>query len=61
MNDLASKHSNLMTITKIGESYLKNNPGRSNNSFDIPTYGHDIFAIVIIYVISRTYLDYFFI
>lgn len=47
MNDLASKHSNLMTITKIGESYLKNNPGRSNNSFDIPTYGHDIFAIVI--------------
>jgi len=48
MNDLASKHSNLMTITKIGESYLKNNPGRSNNnSFDIPTDGHDIFAIVI--------------
>ena len=46
MNDLASKHSNLMTITKIGESYLKNNPGRSNNSFDLPI-GHDIFAIVI--------------
>ena len=47
MNDLASKHSNLMTITKIGESYLKNNPGRSNNSFDLPPGGHDIFAIVI--------------
>lgn len=46
MNDLAD-NSNLVTITKIGESYLKNNQGRANSNFDIPTNGHDIYAIVV--------------
>ena len=46
MNDLANT-SNLITIKKIGESYLKNNQARSSSSFDIPTNGHDIYAYVI--------------
>ena len=46
MNDLANT-SNLLTIKKIGQSYLKNNDGRISNQFDIPTDGHDIYAYVI--------------
>jgi len=46
MNDLASS-SNLLTIKKIGQSYLKNNDGRTSKQFDIPTNGHDIYAYVI--------------
>merc|ERR1719199_1968169 len=46
MNDLANT-SNLLTIKKIGDSYLKKNPGRISNQFDIPSDGHDIYAYVI--------------
>lgn len=47
MFDLAGEHSDLMTISDIGDSYLKNNNGRTNGNFDIPTDGHDIYALKI--------------
>mmetsp|Transcript_24789 Transcript_24789/g.44557 ORF Transcript_24789/g.44557 Transcript_24789/m.44557 type:complete len:593 (+) Transcript_24789:138-1916(+) len=47
MQDLADKNSNLMTITNIGESYLKNNEGRAYGKYDIPTGGYDIYVVKI--------------
>jgi carboxypeptidase T len=46
MSDLAEAHPELMSITKIGESYLKNNYGpAAYDGYDVPTGGHDIFAL----------------
>jgi len=46
MEDLATAHPDLLTITKIGESYLKTNIGpTAYGMYDVPTGGHDIFAI----------------
>jgi carboxypeptidase T len=46
MEDLAEAHPDLLSITKIGESYLKNNDGpASYGEYDIPTGGHDVFAL----------------
>lgn len=47
MNDLARDYSSLVTISDIGDSYLKKNPGRQNGDYDIPTGGYDIHAIKI--------------
>ena len=47
MNDLASDNPSLVTISDIGDSYLKNNPGRKDGDYDIPTGGYDIHAIKI--------------
>lgn len=47
MNKLANDNPSLVTIEKIGESYLKNNPGRPNGDYDIPTGGYDISVIKI--------------
>jgi hypothetical protein len=46
MEDLATGHPNLLPITKIGESYLKTNVGPTSfGMYDVPTGGHDIFAL----------------
>ena len=46
MEDLATAYPDLLTITKIGESYLKTNVGpTSYGMYDVPTGGHDIFAL----------------
>jgi len=46
MEDLAEAHPDLLTMTKIGESYLKNNDGpAAYGTYDVPTGGHDIFAL----------------
>ena len=43
---LADAHPDLVSIIKIGESYLKNNDGPAAYSeYDVPTGGHDIFAL----------------
>ena len=47
LQELAAKHPDLVTITKIGESYLKNNEGRTTSSFDIPEDGHDINVVIV--------------
>lgn len=47
MNYLAEKNPKLMTINKIGESYLKNNEGRNDGMYEIPKDGFDIFAMVV--------------
>ena len=48
LQDLAAKYPDLVTITKIGESYLKNNEGRTtSSSFDIPEDGHDINVVIV--------------
>ena len=48
LQELAAKHPDLVTITKIGESYLKNNEGRTtSSSFDIPEDGHDINVVIV--------------
>jgi len=47
MSDLADDNPDLMTMTVIGESYLKNNNGRTNGQYDIPTSGHDIYVLKI--------------
>jgi len=40
-----AEDSNLVTINKIGESYLKNNKGRHDGKHEIPDGGYDIFAL----------------
>lgn len=45
MRDLAEAHPDLVSIVKIGESYLKNNDGPAAFEYDVPTGGHDIFAL----------------
>lgn len=47
MHYLAEDHPDLVTITKIGESYLKNNKGRTGGKYPIPEGGHDIFVVKI--------------
>lgn len=42
---LSEDHPGLMAITKIGESYLKQNEGQKFGKYDIPTGGYDIYAI----------------
>jgi len=54
MFDLA-KNSDLATLAVVGESYLKNNDGRRNSEFDIPTDGHDIYALKITAPDSESY------
>jgi hypothetical protein len=45
MRDLAEAHPDLVSIVKIGESYLKNNDGPAAFEYGVPTGGHDIFAL----------------
>jgi hypothetical protein len=46
MNNLAKAHSNLLFVTKISESYLKNNNSpRAYGEYDIPMGGHDTFTL----------------
>ncbi len=45
MNDLARDHPSLVTISDIGDSYLKNNEGRQIDGYSIPDGGYDIYAI----------------
>mmetsp|Transcript_23105 Transcript_23105/g.37657 ORF Transcript_23105/g.37657 Transcript_23105/m.37657 type:complete len:521 (+) Transcript_23105:147-1709(+) len=45
MLDLAADSPNLMTITDIGDSYLKNHDGRHDGVHDIPDGGYDIYAL----------------
>lgn len=45
MFDLARGNPNLMTITDIGDSWLKNNEGRHDGVHDIPDGGYDIYAL----------------
>lgn len=45
VDDLVQSHPNLVTKTKIGESWLKNNKGRHDGVHDIPDGGYDIFAL----------------
>ena len=45
MNDLALAHPNLVTITDIGDSWLKNNEGRHDGVHEIPDGGYDIYAL----------------
>lgn len=47
MRYLAEDNPKLVTIEKIGESYLKNNPGRTNGRYKIPEDGHDMYAVVV--------------
>jgi len=42
---LAEDHPDLVTITDIGDSYLKNNEGRHFGRYEIPDGGYDIYAI----------------
>jgi hypothetical protein len=45
MFDLANDYPDLLTITDIGDSYLKNNPGRHDGHHQIPDGGYDIYAL----------------
>jgi len=45
VDDLVQSHPNLVTKTKIGESWLKNNKGRHDGVHEIPDGGYDIFAL----------------
>jgi hypothetical protein len=47
MDDLADEYPDLMTISDIGNSYLKENTGRTNGRYEIPEGGFDIFALKI--------------
>lgn len=47
MNDLAGNNPSLVSISDIGDSYLKKNSGRQNGDYDIPAGGYDIHAIKI--------------
>jgi carboxypeptidase T len=42
---LAEDHPNLVTITDIGDSWLKNNEGRHDGTHDIPDGGYDIYVL----------------
>ena len=45
VDDLVQAFPSLVTKTKIGESWLKNNEGRHDGVHDIPDGGHDIFVL----------------
>lgn len=45
MLDLSKANPDLLTITDIGDSYLKNNPGKPFGRYEIPADGHDIYVI----------------
>ncbi len=45
MRDLVKDYPDLVSISNIGESYLKNNDGRTFGNYDIPTGGYDIYAV----------------
>lgn len=47
MIDLRNKYSDLISISDIGESYLKNNEGRTDGKYKIPTDGYVIYALTI--------------
>ena len=43
MCDLVKDHSNLVSITNIGESYLRTNQGHNYGKYDIPTGSYNGF------------------
>lgn len=45
MRYLSEDYPNLVTITNIGESWLKNNKGRHDGVHEIPDGGYDIYAL----------------